>query len=52
MEGGERVMDIRIKYDESLQIYVAIIDGELMMKNKKQSMLMKKLYRWLLSQGM
>jgi len=43
-------MDIRIKYDESLQMYVAYVDRELMMKNKKQSMLMKKLARWLQSQ--
>ena len=44
-------MDIRIKYDESLKMYVCYVNDVAFMKNKKQSMLMKKLYRWLLSQG-
>ncbi len=44
-------MMIEIKMDEELKMYVLAVDGKPMMKNKKQSVLLKKYSRFLQSQG-
>jgi len=45
-------MDIKIEFSNELGMFVAIVDGTTVMKNKKQSTLYKKMAIWLLSQGL
>ena len=43
---------IQIRFDDDLNMYVLIVGGEMMMKNKKQSVLLKKYGLYLQGQGL
>jgi len=42
---------ITINYSDELGMFVLKVDGEPMMKNKKESVLCKKMASWLVGQG-